>query len=103
MGAEADTNHVVVNAPAHDLSDSDSERPGTSATKTSSSSRPPPLYGQGDMILLVGEGNFSFAAALLQRFQNRAFIVATVFDNAKVVRSKYPDARRNAKSLTASG
>lgn len=67
------------------------------------SSRKSALYTEGDMILLVGEGNLSFSCGLLQKLGSKAYIVATVHDSQKVMRTKYPDARNNLKRLTTAG
>ena len=49
-------------------------------------------YTSDDTILLVGEGNFSFARALVRRFQGLATrLVATSYDTEEEVLSKYPE------------
>ncbi|KAH6575934.1 hypothetical protein BASA60_004751 [Batrachochytrium salamandrivorans] len=45
-----------------------------------------------DSVLLVGEGNFSFAASLMEELSGSIALTATCFDSADVVNSKYPDA-----------
>eukprot|EP00929_Paragymnodinium_shiwhaense_P069574 TRINITY_DN35083_c0_g1_i3.p1 TRINITY_DN35083_c0_g1~~TRINITY_DN35083_c0_g1_i3.p1 ORF type:complete len:222 (+),score=47.43 TRINITY_DN35083_c0_g1_i3:29-667(+) len=61
------------------------------------------LYAAGDVILLVGEGDLSFATALLRKFSSNTFVVATVFDTAKQLRHKYPESAANMKLLKAAG
>ncbi|KAJ1336984.1 hypothetical protein BSLG_006744 [Batrachochytrium salamandrivorans] len=46
-----------------------------------------------DSVLLVGEGNFSFAASLMEELSGSIALTATCFDSADVVNSKYPDAQ----------
>eukprot|EP00928_Gymnodinium_smaydae_P072596 TRINITY_DN55934_c0_g1_i1.p1 TRINITY_DN55934_c0_g1~~TRINITY_DN55934_c0_g1_i1.p1 ORF type:complete len:303 (-),score=50.53 TRINITY_DN55934_c0_g1_i1:148-1056(-) len=60
-------------------------------------------YVAGDMILLVGDGDFSFASALLARLGTDAYIVATALDDSKSLRKKYPNARANIQRLEAAG
>lgn len=57
-------------------------------------------YGADKDTLLVGEGNLSFAAALLLHFGGRApKLTATVFDSEDVLRQKYDEAAANAAAL----
>ncbi|KAL7746964.1 hypothetical protein RI367_007676 [Sorochytrium milnesiophthora] len=55
--------------------------------------RPVVPYRDDHHILLVGEGNFSFAAALVGVLGTGENIVATAYDSADVVHEKYPDAQ----------
>jgi len=45
----------------------------------------------------------SFACALLQKLGSSAFLVATNLENPRALRAKYPEARDNARHLTAAG
>ncbi|KAI8616555.1 hypothetical protein BC830DRAFT_1117637 [Chytriomyces sp. MP71] len=65
--------------------------------------RPP--YSHHQSILLVGEGNFSFANALLSTVYVQApeNMTATSFDSLDVVHEKYPDAEAFIENLTESG
>jgi 25S rRNA (uracil2634-N3)-methyltransferase len=62
-----------------------------------------------DKILLVGEGNFSFAVALLQHPPTPldhlppANVVATAFDTEEECYTKYPDAEQNVRALREKG
>ena len=62
-----------------------------------------------DSILLIGEGNFSFAVALLQHpptpleHHPSANIVATAYDTEEECYSKYPDAEQNVRVLREKG
>jgi 25S rRNA (uracil2634-N3)-methyltransferase len=62
-----------------------------------------------DKILLVGEGNFSFAVALLQHPPAQldhfppANIIATAFDTEEECYTKYPDAEQNIRVLREKG
>lgn len=50
------------------------------------------LYSTGGRVLLVGEGNFSFARALCRGLEGKAEVFATAFDGESVLGKKYPDA-----------
>ena len=55
-------------------------------------------------ILLVGEGNFSFACALVTLLGGDGErVTATAYDNAEVLRQKYSDASENIRKLSDSG
>jgi len=62
-----------------------------------------------DNILLIGEGNFSFAIALLQHpptlleYLPPANIVATTYDTEEECYTKYPDAEQNVHVLREKG
>lgn len=51
------------------------------------------LYAKTDRILLVGEGDFSFARALCRRLQSGNLIYATCFDTEGTLNRKYPSAK----------
>ncbi|PVU91737.1 hypothetical protein BB561_004240 [Smittium simulii] len=63
----------------------------------------PDLYSLSDYILLVGEGNFSFANSLAQKLGSGLNIIATSYDSQKEVFSKYQDAETLIKSFTSLG
>jgi 25S rRNA (uracil2634-N3)-methyltransferase len=49
-------------------------------------------YRDGEAVLLVGEGNFSFARAYAKRFPRSAKVsVATSYDSEKEAKEKYSD------------
>lgn len=50
------------------------------------------MYSSNEPILLVGEGNFSFARALCRNMQEGKNVFATAFDNEATINTKYPDA-----------
>ncbi|KAI8919695.1 hypothetical protein BC831DRAFT_391221, partial [Entophlyctis helioformis] len=52
-----------------------------------------------DRILLVGEGNFSFAASLLSTVGGTLTVTATAYDTAETVAAKYPDAAEHLQTL----
>ncbi|KAJ9530571.1 hypothetical protein QJQ45_012495 [Haematococcus lacustris] len=56
-------------------------------------------FSTEDTILLVGEGNFSFAAALAEVLGDAELVVATSLDTAQAVTDKYPDAARHLASF----
>jgi 25S rRNA (uracil2634-N3)-methyltransferase len=62
-----------------------------------------------DHILLVGEGNFSFAVALLKHPPTPldhlppANVIATAFDTEEECYTKYPDAELNVRALREKG
>jgi len=49
------------------------------------------LYGAKERILLVGEGNFSFAKALCEHVGDGSEVFSTAFDSEATLASKYPD------------
>ncbi|KAF8537148.1 hypothetical protein BDD12DRAFT_655657, partial [Trichophaea hybrida] len=51
--------------------------------------RPPPPFSKNDCVLLVGEGDFSFALALKRHLGVRN-ITATCYDNEQALAEKYP-------------
>ncbi|KAJ2158216.1 Meiotic nuclear division protein 1 [Coemansia sp. RSA 552] len=48
-------------------------------------------YATHHTILLVGEGNFSFARSVAERLESGANMVATAYDSESVARDKYSD------------
>lgn len=79
------------------------------ATKRQSRRRSTNPFRAEDRILLIGEGNFSFALALLQHppapldHLPPANITATALDSEKVCHAKYPDAEQNVRALREKG
>ncbi|KAL1984768.1 hypothetical protein VTN96DRAFT_8709 [Rasamsonia emersonii] len=51
-------------------------------------------FGRNDRILLIGEGDFSFARSLAEHHRCR-YILATCYDSKDVLHSKYPQAEEN--------
>lgn len=73
------------------------------ATKSAKCQKPvPPTipFSSTDRILLVGEGDFSFAHSLLTTHKCSS-LIATSFDKASVVTSKYSQATSHIRSLEA--
>ena len=65
---------------------------------------PPWADSPSDFVLLVGEGNFSFARALARRFGGLGTrIVATSYDTREQVLAKYPDATEILEELNTAG
>jgi 25S rRNA (uracil2634-N3)-methyltransferase len=66
-------------------------------------------FEASDKILLIGEGNFSFAVALLQHPPTSlehlppASVVATTYDAEEKCYAKYPDAEQNVRVLREKG
>jgi 25S rRNA (uracil2634-N3)-methyltransferase len=66
-------------------------------------------FKASDRILLIGEGDFSFAVALLQHppapldHLSPANITATALDTEKECHTKYPDAEQNVRVLREKG
>jgi 25S rRNA (uracil2634-N3)-methyltransferase len=64
-------------------------------------------FGPNDHLLLIGEGNFSFAMALCKHPKllrlPAANITATTLDTEEVCIQKYPDAREILKELRGKG
>mmetsp|Transcript_88014 Transcript_88014/g.183950 ORF Transcript_88014/g.183950 Transcript_88014/m.183950 type:complete len:290 (+) Transcript_88014:269-1138(+) len=57
------------------------------------------LYAPGERILLLGEGNFSFARALCQQLGGGQSIFATCYDNEETLNTKYTDAAKIRKEI----
>lgn len=57
------------------------------------------LYAGGERILLVGEGNFSFAHALCKHLGSGAGVYATCLDSEAELKEKYADAPRCKKEI----
>jgi len=57
------------------------------------------LYAGDSRILLVGEGNFSFASALCRHLGTGANVIATAFDSETKLNHKYPDAANHRKAV----
>ncbi|KAL0306210.1 UNVERIFIED_CONTAM: hypothetical protein Sradi_6038300 [Sesamum radiatum] len=60
-------------------------------------------YSSGHEILLVGEGDFSFAACLATAFGSASNMVATSLDSPEMLRIKHPSAARNLQLLEEKG
>ncbi|GFF22436.1 conserved hypothetical protein [Aspergillus udagawae] len=63
--------------------------------------RPIVPFGRRDRILLVGEGDFSFARSLAVQHRCRN-ILATCYDSEEVLYSKYPQAKQHVQDLFSS-
>ena len=58
-----------------------------------------------ELILILGEGNFSFTVALLEKSHSNGhqfFIYSTSFDSYEEVEKKYPESRSLFKKITES-
>lgn len=84
-----------------------SKPPPFSLRKPPKGAKPPPQsppahvpFSPTDRILLVGEGDFSFSHSLLTA-HGCTHLVATSYDTASALRSKYPQAASNIASLEA--
>ena len=80
---------------------------GKEKATSSITSRPIVPFKTTDTILLLGEGNFSFAAALLKHpaleHLPPASVIATAYDSQEECSSKYPDAKASIEYLKARG
>lgn len=57
-------------------------------------------YHNGQRVLLVGEGNFSLAAAFAKRFPASAKVsIATAYDTEEEAKRKYSDVADNVKQV----
>ncbi|KAF4234089.1 hypothetical protein CNMCM8980_000586 [Aspergillus fumigatiaffinis] len=63
--------------------------------------RPIVPFGRRDRILLVGEGDFSFARSLAVQHRCRN-ILATCYDSEEMLYSKYPQAKQHVQDLLSS-
>ena len=62
------------------------------------------MYTDTEMILLVGEGNFSFARALTEEpFNCGEGLFASCYDSKEALCVKYEDAKANVKHLKKQG
>lgn len=57
------------------------------------------LYSGNERILLVGEGNFTFARALCEYVGSGAGVYATAFDSEAELQKKYPDAAEHRSAI----
>lgn len=82
---------------------------GKGMTKAKNPRRSTVPFNALDNILLIGEGNFSFAVALLLHppasldYLPPANIVATAYDTEEECYTKYPDAEQNVRLLREKG
>ncbi|KAJ2606035.1 Meiotic nuclear division protein 1 [Coemansia sp. RSA 1804] len=60
-------------------------------------------YTTRDVILLVGEGNFSFAHSIAQTLGTGIHITATAYDSEETTGQKYPDAATHVAGLKSLG
>ncbi|KAJ3169142.1 hypothetical protein HDU88_000934 [Geranomyces variabilis] len=66
--------------------------------------RPPVMpFVEWDTILFVGEGNFSFAHAVLEKLHGACEVTATAYDSEQVVGEKYPDAAAHIDAIRELG
>ncbi|KAJ5095133.1 hypothetical protein N7532_007424 [Penicillium argentinense] len=63
--------------------------------------RPIVPFLRGDRILLIGEGDFSFARSLATQYKCRK-ICATCYDSKETLYEKYPQAEQNIQDITSS-
>jgi 25S rRNA (uracil2634-N3)-methyltransferase len=81
----------------------------TAKTQTRNPRRSTIPFKAEDKLLLIGEGNFSFAVALLQHPPTPldhlppANVVATAYDGEEECYAKYPDAEQNVRVLRDKG
>lgn len=72
-------------------------KPAAQKAKSKPSYQP---YHDGQRILLVGEGNFSFALAFAKKFPNSAKnSIATAYDSEEEAKRKYSDCEGNVKQV----
>ncbi|KAL2915415.1 hypothetical protein HK105_205031 [Polyrhizophydium stewartii] len=99
--AAGGTAHAQRECAAHGLGARRAAGPGAAPVRGKS------LYGfdfsADDTVLLVGEGNFSFAASLAEKTQGAMSLTATGFDPEEVVREKYPDSAEHLSVLADLG
>ncbi|KAJ1449753.1 hypothetical protein M885DRAFT_572236 [Pelagophyceae sp. CCMP2097] len=61
------------------------------------------LYSASDVILLLGEGDFSFAASLARAFPSGQSMTSTSLDNKAALKRSYADATRHLRLLRDKG
>ncbi|KAI8848109.1 hypothetical protein BC829DRAFT_444048 [Chytridium lagenaria] len=57
------------------------------------------LFNDNDKILLVGEGNFSFARSLCDILGPKV-LIATCYDSEETLKEKYPESTENIEAIT---
>lgn len=69
------------------------------------STRPRPEYSSKDKLLLVGEGNFSFAKSLAENYlmEGAENMTATCYDSEEVLYEKYQEAKENVELIRELG
>ncbi|ORE10169.1 hypothetical protein BCV72DRAFT_34930 [Rhizopus microsporus var. microsporus] len=67
--------------------------------------RPRPEYCSKDKLLLVGEGNFSFAKSLAENYlmEGAENMIATCYDSEEVLYEKYQEAKENIELIRELG
>ncbi|KAJ2646970.1 hypothetical protein IWW40_005020 [Coemansia sp. RSA 1250] len=60
-------------------------------------------YTKQDTLLLIGEGNFSFAHSIASKLGSGANIIATAYDSEQVAREKYPDLGQHIEEFNKLG
>ncbi|RKP16149.1 hypothetical protein ROZALSC1DRAFT_31785, partial [Rozella allomycis CSF55] len=60
-------------------------------------------FTKNSKILLVGEGNFSFAASLASLLEDASCIIATCYDEEPVLQEKYKDAADHIEKFKSLG
>ncbi|PKY05370.1 hypothetical protein P168DRAFT_309706 [Aspergillus campestris IBT 28561] len=66
--------------------------------KPSQQQRPIVPFGRKDRVLLIGEGDFSFARALVTQHRCKN-VLATCYDDKETLYSKYPQAEQNVNDV----
>ncbi|KAE8348618.1 hypothetical protein BDV28DRAFT_84262 [Aspergillus coremiiformis] len=69
-----------------------------SGKKNPSHLRPIVPFGKKDRILLIGEGDFSFAHSLVVQYRCKN-VLATSYDSKEILHSKYPEAERHVQEI----
>ncbi|KAF9883515.1 hypothetical protein FE257_003390 [Aspergillus nanangensis] len=72
--------------------------PGKNSKPNPSQRRPTVPFGRKDRILLIGEGDFSFARSLVEQHRCR-HVLATCYDSKETLYSKYPQVDKNVQSV----
>ncbi|KAH8929517.1 hypothetical protein BT69DRAFT_1256176 [Atractiella rhizophila] len=92
-------------------------KPNPSVAKSQANQQPVIPFAQGESVLLVGEGDFTFTLALLSHLSSTSAtdtnedgadegdprILATTFDSLAILKEKYPTVEETVKSIEERG
>eukprot|EP00128_Syssomonas_multiformis_P017603 Colp12_sorted_trinity150504_noHs@32501 len=95
--------NVSLKKPAIESGSEQSEHKPIAPPKKSTKTKTFMPYKVDKRILLVGEGNFSFAHSLVELLGTGANVVATGFDSEKIMAEKYDDAAEHIEAVIEAG
>ncbi|OJJ96722.1 hypothetical protein ASPACDRAFT_6800, partial [Aspergillus aculeatus ATCC 16872] len=84
----------------HDGKDSKTTTGAVTSQQPKQHRRPIVPFGKKDRILLVGEGDFSFARSLIRQYRCKT-VLATCYDSRETLQRKYPQVDLNIQDILA--